>query len=174
VCLFGAFDRLKNGYDVYLHTIKYFKKMYNKKIVKFAIYCANSEKLQNYIEQKFMTEDVFIIDNYYFMNDVIKAVDIIVLPYRYSALPTFFLKALMFNKPVIASETGDFSKIIKNSYNGFIVPVSDFKTISEIILKLIEKQEFYDTISENIKKSNIKLTSDDMIEKHIQLYSRHL
>ncbi|HPN30737.1 MAG TPA: glycosyltransferase family 4 protein [bacterium] len=172
VCLFGSFDRLRNGYDVYMKIVEEFKTKYPDSPVKFAVYGEQSEQLQIYLNQKNVAEDIAVVENYYSPNDVIQAIDIMALPYRYCAFPLPLLKAQKFYKPVVASETGIIPEIIYDGINGYLLPVADYVSFAEKIKNLAENEELYKTMTENIKKSFKEFKLEDMISKHSDIYRR--
>jgi len=60
--------------------------------------------------------------------------EIFILPSLYEGLPLVLIEALKFSKPIIATNVGGVPEIIKDGYNGFLVPPDDVK-------KLVQKIE---------------------------------
>jgi len=174
-CLFGAFDRLRNGYDVFMKIIETILKKYPDTPVKFAIYGSRrSEDLQIYISQKKLTEHITIIDNYFAPDDVISAIDIMVLPYRYCAFPVHILKAQKYFKPVIASDVGIMTEMIRDGENGYLLPVADYISFAEKINELCVNPELYGQLVDNIAGFPQKFRLSDMIDRHCSVYQKKI
>lgn len=167
--IFGEFDRLKYGFDVFVKTVKYFKQTYPDIQVKFAAYGVTEEnKLTDYFRLQNITEDIIIVDNTYTPDEVINSIDIIVLPYRYSEYPLSLLKSLKAGKPAICSDTNSFADIIKEGANGFLSPIADYVYISEKIAILCD-YSIYEKISAQAAVTDLNKDFDIMISKYCEL-----
>lgn len=64
--------------------------------------------------------------------------DIIVLPSLSEGLPLVVIEAMLFGKPVIASNVGGVPELIKNNENGILVQSSDHNQLSEAVLEMLK------------------------------------
>jgi len=167
VCLLGAFRRIKNGFDIFCKIIEYIKKNNPEVPIKFAVFGDDNNKLKDYFKQKKLNNDVFVIENYFSPNDILNAIDISVLPYRFTDLPIYFIKSLKFHKPVIASDIGCYSQIIQKGKTGYICKVEDYKDFSK---KIIEITNNYNTFIENYKNFELPFSYRKMISKYLDIY----
>lgn len=70
--------------------------------------------------------------------DIMDDVDVVVVPSEwYENYPTVILEALLFKKPVIASEIGGIPELIQEHENGFLFPSGDVKSLASTISKII-------------------------------------
>lgn len=101
-------------------------------------------------------EPSFIIINKFIQSDelvaLIKASKIVVCPYTDATQSGVAMTAFVFNKPVIATNTGGFRDVIVDGENGFLVPVKDSVAIYEKLKLLLNEPELIKKISENIKE----------------------
>ena len=70
------------------------------------------------------------------IQDFYEFIDIFVLTSRYEGLGFVFLESMLFKKPVIATNSSAMPEIVKNNYNGFLVPQNNTKILSKMIIKL--------------------------------------
>jgi len=174
VAIFGEFDRLKYGFDIFVKTAQYFKKTFPEIRVKFAVYGVSEiNNLNDYLRVQNVSEDVAVIDNTFSPEEIIESIDILVLPYRYSEYPLSLLKALKHGKPSICSETSAFTDIIRDGANGFLAPIADYVYFAEKIACLCNDSE-YKKISEEASATNLKKDYETMLSKYSELYHQYL
>ncbi len=110
----------------------------------------------------------YIEDNISFL----KEIDIFVLPSKEEGLGSVLLEAMALKLPIVATDAGGISDLIKNNYNGFLVPKQDPKKLAEAILKLIENRELMETFSKNGFEFVKDFTSDKMAQKTLEIYEK--
>lgn len=74
-----------------------------------------------------------------FTNDVLQAISsshVVVLPSRYEGSPNAVLEAMACSRPVIATDVGDVSKIVRHGVDGFVVPITSLAQIQNHLLLL--------------------------------------
>jgi len=103
-------------------------------------------------ETKDCGDESFIFPGYIInTEEFLAAADVLVLPSLSEGLPMVLLEAQATGKPVIATNVGGVSDVIKNEENGLIINPHDIKSIEKSILKLIK----YEGIKEEIGKNGI-------------------
>ena len=83
------------------------------------------------------------IGKYYVMSDVFLSL------YDFSNVGNPLLEALMHGKPIITLNNGNTSQIIKNNYNGILIPIDHDEMIAEAMIRLKEHDELRDRLSYN-------------------------
>ncbi len=137
--------------------IEYFTKavqMLKKDIPNLKAVIAGSGKFY-FDTQKIKQDKTFSIINKFIQSDelvaLIKASKIVVCPYTDATQSGVALTAFVFNKPVIATDTGGFRDVIKNGLNGYLIPVKNAEAIYEKAKLLLENKQLLEKMSENIK-----------------------
>jgi glycosyltransferase involved in cell wall biosynthesis len=135
--MMANFDRVK-GHRVLLKAIPgILKKMPN---VKFLL-TGNGED-REYIKKR--AEKLKIQDNVIFLGvlenaaRIISKCDLIVLPSLSEGLPMIIIEAMLFGKPVIASNVGGIPELIKNNENGILVSPNSDKELSEAVVAVLK------------------------------------
>ena len=67
--------------------------------------------------------------------------EIFVLPSLYEGLPLVLLEALQFSKPIIATNVGGIPEVVKDGYNGFVIPPDDVKKLVKTIEVLLNNPD---------------------------------
>jgi glycosyltransferase involved in cell wall biosynthesis len=92
------------------------------------------------------------------------------LPSNYEGLPMVIIEAMSFGKPVVASDVGGISEIVRNGTNGYVVKNSAtaFAARIEEILEDRDKYQAFAKASREIY--NAELTVENMTNKYLNLY----
>lgn len=117
-----------------------------------------------------------IPSNCHFMGNMVNAgaycaqADLLMLPSNYEGLPMVIIEAMSFGKPVVASDVGGVSEIVRNGINGYTLP-NQAELFAEKIDAILTDSELYATMSQNsldiFKK---ELTIDSMVEGYMNIY----
>lgn len=85
--------------------------------------------------------------------DWISALDVVVIPSQYKEpFPLVFQESMKLGKPVIASDLGVFRELIKDNFNGILIPPADAEKAAERILKFLGNKRNLKKISENCRR----------------------
>ena len=129
------------------------------------------EELKELIKQKGLTDKVVFtgfVDEIY---EVFNIIDINVISSLSEALCLSLIEGMSVGKPSVAADTGGIPEVIKNGYNGFLVPAGDAEGLADAILKLIHdpglRKAMGDRGREIMEKS---FTAEIMAEKIEELY----
>lgn len=114
--------------------------------------------------------------NCHFLGNILNAgaycskADLFMLPSNYEGLPMVIIEAMSFGKPVVASDVGGISEIVRNDTNGYVVENSAeaFATRIREILQNREKYEAFSRASLDIY--NAELTVDKMVAGYLNIY----
>lgn len=103
--------------------------------------------------------------------DLLNASDIFVLASRQEGLPITILEAMAAGKPVVATDVGGCSEVVRSGESGFIVPPEDPVALADAIERLLTDPE----LSARMGAAGRKCVTEDfsvdaMIQKHLQVY----
>ncbi len=109
------------------------------------------------------------------IKDLISIADIVVLPSYREGTPRTLLEAGAMAKPLITTAAPGCREVVKDGFNGFLVPVKDSKKLTEKIKILIENKELREKFGQNsiefIKKEfDVKI----IVSKYIKIYKEIL
>jgi len=96
--------------------------------------------------------------------------DLCLLPSNYEGLPMTIIEAMSIAKPVVASNVGGISEIVRNSENGYCLE-NDAELFAEKIVEILENKELYGKMSQ--KSTQIfeeQLTIEKMVEQYLKIY----
>jgi len=74
-------------------------------------------------------------------NDLLAAMDVLVLPSRTDSFGRVFLEAWQYGKPVIGARAGGIPGVIKHEENGLLVPFGNTKALAESLARLLSSPE---------------------------------
>ena len=82
------------------------------------------------------------------------------------------LEAMTFGKPVVATDVGGNSEIVKNGKTGFLVPSKDSSSLAEKIILLLNDKILYGQISTAAKEEAlVRFSSERMVSSYETLYN---
>ena len=92
------------------------------------------------------------------------------LPSNYEGLPMVIIEAMSFGKPVVASNVGGISEIVRNGVNGYVVE-NNAETFASHIKDILEDKEKCDTFGKaSLEIYNAELTVDKMVNNYLNIY----
>lgn len=91
-------------------------------------------KIKNYINENSMNKYVDIVNNANNLEDIYRSADIYLQTSIFEGVSNTIMEAMSFSLPIIATNVGDNSKLIKNNYNGYLCKPKD---VDEIFSKLL-------------------------------------
>lgn len=90
---------------------------------------------------------------------------IFVLSSDYEGMSNALLEAMMMGLPCISTNCAGSDEIIKNGYNGILVPVGDQKAMSAAILGLLNDEELAKKIGKNANRSSELFSGNTVLKK---------
>jgi glycosyltransferase involved in cell wall biosynthesis len=174
------------------NTILFFGRINSYKGIEYLIDAAEiiKEKIPNlkviiagegkydFVASKIINNETYEIMNYYILNEqlagLIKRSAIIVCPYTDSTQSGVAMTAFAFNKPVVATDVGNFSEIIEDGITGRLVPPRDSQKLAEALTDLLVNLEKRKAMSDNIQRkvSETKFSWDRIAKETIEVYKK--
>lgn len=138
----GALYSVK-GFDVLIEAIKDVVKYHSE----IQLYILGDERyeigykqqLLNQIEKNKLTNHVFLLGHKSNPYPYYKNADLFVLSSRKEGFPNVVLEALYYNTPVVATNCVDFSGVINNGVNGYVVDKNSANDLSNGIINAISQ-----------------------------------
>jgi len=171
IILFFGYIRKYKGLDTLLDALKLVLQQIK---VKLLVVGEFYEDEKSYLERAkkldIMNSVIFV--SHYVPNEQVAtyfcAADCVVLPYRSATQSGIVQIAFNFDKPVIVTEVGGLTEVVRNNTTGFIVPPEDPAALAKAIVKFYNEnceQKF----SEEIKKIRQNFSWDKMVDAIEQL-----
>lgn len=103
--------------------------------------------------------------------ELLSIFDIFVLTSLWEGLPITILEAMASGKPVIATKVDGAIDVIKDRYNGFLVPHGKPEMAAERVIELISNRDLRSKMGSHAKESLTKeFEEDSMVKKIEELY----
>jgi glycosyltransferase involved in cell wall biosynthesis len=101
---------------------------------------------------------------YYFL------ADLCLLPSNYEGLPMTIIEAMSAAKPVVASDVGGISEIVRNGENGYCLE-NNAELFAEKIQSILENEDLYEKMSQASKQIfENELTVEKMVGRYLNIY----
>ena len=128
--------------------------------------------------QREVTEFGELPSNCHFLGNIPNAgafcskADLLILPSNYEGLPMVILEAMCFGKPVVASDVGGISEIVRNEVNGYTLE-NNAQLFADKIRHILEDEALYSKFSENsFDIFQKELTVEKMVQGYLEIYKR--
>lgn len=97
--------------------------------------------------------------------------DIFCHPSLYETFAIVLLEAMIFEKPIVASNIGAIPEIVKDNHTGFLVPPNDSKVLADSIITLLNDEELRSSFGrKGAERVRMKFSIEDTAKKSIELY----
>lgn len=131
------------------------------------------EELEDKVMRLGLNEDIIFLG---WVNNASKTfipyIDIFFLPSLWEAMSVVVLEAMDAGKPVVVTNVGENSHVIKDGLDGFVFEPGDIKGMVNILERLIENKPFRVQIGEKARqKVHIEFGVGKMVRAYQQLYS---
>ncbi|TAN45392.1 MAG: glycosyltransferase family 1 protein [Nitrospirae bacterium] len=166
-----AILRRKKGHHILLDAVPtVLKNMPDARFV-FAGDGPQNENLKAKINELGIGDRVLMLGMRRDMPNILKSIDVFVLPTLQEALGTSFIEAMAMGKPVIGSNVGGVGEVVRDSVNGYLVPPEDPAALAEAVLKMLgDKQKAGRMGLEGRQIAEQEFTTEKMCEKMYGLY----
>lgn len=129
------------------------------------------QELKDLVWQRGLTDRVVFtgfMENIY---EIFNIIDINVISSLSEALCLSLIEGMYVGKPSVATNTGGIPEIVKDGYNGYLVPVGNPSMLAERILKLVNNPELRKTMGDKGRELAVRdFTADAMARAIEELY----
>jgi glycosyltransferase involved in cell wall biosynthesis len=94
------------------------------------------------------------------VDEILAAIDILVMPSISEAFPTAILEAMASKKPVIATTVGGVPEIVVNRETGILIPAKNIESLANAIIDLMQSSE---------KRSVMGLKGRERVAEHFSI-----
>ncbi|CAD7811339.1 O-antigen biosynthesis glycosyltransferase WbnH [Chryseobacterium aquaeductus] len=117
-----------------------------------------------------LPSNVFCLESMPNAKRYIQLADIFVLPTNYEGVPIVIIDALSYGKPVVASEVGGISEIVRNGINGYVLE-NNSDSFAEKIKYILENKDVCKNFSDKSEQIYLgSLTIDEMVKQYYSIY----
>lgn len=102
------------------------------------------------------------------IDTIYNIIDINVISSVSEALCLSLIEGMCLGKPCVGTDTGGIPEVIKDGYNGFLVPVRDSKELAEAVLKLIKDPELRKSMGEKGREIMLRNFRADAMARKIE------
>ncbi|MGL4909184.1 MAG: glycosyltransferase family 4 protein [Bacteroidales bacterium] len=129
------------------------------------VWIGNSQKPQSTPPNLYCLGEIQNAARYYAL------VDLCLLPSNYEGLPMTIIEAMSFGKPIIASDVGGISEIVRNNENGFALE-NNPTIFAEKIKLILDNKEVLERFGQKSKQIfEQDLTAQLMVKKYLNIYT---
>lgn len=149
----GMVSNIKNikGYEYFLAAAKIIKERGHK--IKFAVAGEGSdeERFKRIVDEYGLRGSLVSLGLCKDVSSVFAIIDI----FMYSSLSEGFsnviLEAMACGKPIVATDVGGTSEMLKDGYSGMLVPPRDAESLARATINLLENEKMADNLAANVK-----------------------
>ncbi len=167
-----AILRRKKGHHILLEAIPLILQKIPEAVFVFAGDGPQRENVLNKIKNLGLSNKVFMLGLRKDIPNLLKSIDLFVLPTLQEALGTSFIEAMAMEKPVIGTNVGGVSEVIKSGVNGYLVEPNNSSALANAIIKMLQNKERAKMMGiEGRKIVQQNFTVERMCKKMYALYS---
>lgn len=107
------------------------------------------KKIQQYLIMKGLENNVKIYIDPDNVNEHYERADVFLQTSLFEGFSNTIMEAMGYSLPIVATDVGDNSVLVKNNLNGFLTPTKDPKTISEKLYQLVTSSQLRQKMGEN-------------------------
>lgn len=122
-----------------------------------------SQKVRRFIEEKKLSNEVYVYGSKNDTVNIINQADITILTSDSEGLPVALLEYGLLRKPTVSTDVGEIPLILKDEYNGLVVPRGNADLFYKALVRVIENEVFRNEISENLFKTILENNSEEAV-----------
>ncbi|MDD2447404.1 MAG: glycosyltransferase family 4 protein [Tissierellia bacterium] len=171
VGILARLDQVKN-HETFIKAADLILKKRDDTIFLIAGNGNNEAKLKEMVKEFGIEKNVHFLG---FANDpdsFINAIDINVLTSISESFPYVILEGARMSKPIISTDVGGISKLVKNEYNGYLIDVGDYSALADNIINLIDNKVLLNEMGTNLyDDAKANFSYDSMAKTHLNIYN---
>lgn len=170
----GVVGRLSEQKDP-ITTIKVFNEVYKENKDVRLMYVGSGdleEEVMEYAKANNLAQLVTITGWIDKAEKYIPAFDIAILPSKWEGFGLALIEYMACNKPIVASNVGGITDIIKTENSGFLIEVGNVKEFANHIIRYIKDRELYCKVSNyNYKYSIENFNIEKLVREHEKIFN---
>lgn len=108
------------------------------------------------------------------VNNILSVTDVFVLPSLTEGLPLTLLEAMASGVPVVSTDVGSISEVVKHRENGLLIPSGNSKLISQSVIELFDNLEWAGSMAESARELvRSKFSIEETARGYENLYLRN-
>ncbi len=121
--------------------------------------------LEKKIQENGLQDKVVLEGSVSNIHERISNAEMFVLSSDYEGLSNALLEAMMMGLPCISTDCAGSNEIIKNEFNGLLVPIKNADSLSKAIKKLIQDKSLAGQLGQNAAKDSEKFSSKNVLKQ---------
>jgi glycosyltransferase involved in cell wall biosynthesis len=167
--------RRKKGHHILLKAVPKILEAFPDTLFFFAGDGPQRDNIKSRIKKMGLEDKVFMLGIRNDIPDILKFIDIFVLPTLQEALGTSFIEAMALGKPVIGTDVGGVNEVIKDGVNGYLVKPEDPAELAAAVITMLKDRELAVKMGlEGRKMVEKDFTLERMNNRLFELYSSML
>jgi len=163
--------RRKKGHHILLDAIPEILKEVPEAVFVFAGNGPQEGNITRRIKELGLSGKVFMLGLRHDIPDILKSIDLFVLPTLQEALGTSFIEAMAMETPVIGTDVGGVSEVIEDGVNGYIVKANDPSGLAKTIIKVLKADQRGKIMGMEGRRMVLKkFSSERMCDQMLVLY----
>ena len=147
----GRFDKQK-GHIYFVEAIAKVIKKFNNIEVMFIGEGILRPMIENKVKELYLSSYCHFLGNRLDIGDLLPTLDVFVLSSLWEGLPISLLEAQYFGVASVVTNVGGNPEVIKNEYNGLLVPRKNPERLSSAILRILTNDKLRHDFGRNAKK----------------------
>ncbi|GAB4293780.1 MAG: glycosyltransferase family 4 protein [Ignavibacteriaceae bacterium] len=171
--LFFGIVREYKGLDVLINALSRLSSLPDLKLLVAGEFYSDKNSYLKLIEKKGLMDKIIVRDNFIPASEVkyyFSAADAVILPYRSATQSGIVQIAMNFRKPVIASDVGGLSEVVKHGITGYIVEKENPQKLADAILNFYENNKERDFVK-NVENEVGKYSWSNFVAQMISFVS---
>lgn len=136
-----AILRRKKGHHTLLDAVPLVLKEFPKAVFVFVGDGPQRQNIEQKIAELGISTNVKLLGLRKDIPEILKTIDVFVLPTLQEALGTSFLEAMAMGKSVVGTKVGGVGEVLKDGINGYLVEPGNPSILAKAIIKLLEDKE---------------------------------
>ncbi len=125
-----------------------------------------SQQIRNKILDLHLEDTVFLYGSKQDIQNIMKQSTIGILTSKSEGLPVALLEYGWYNKPVVVTNVGEISTLVKNDENGFVICSSNEILFYEALMQLIENDDLRNDFGKALHHTIIEQYSEEVVMEH--------
>ena len=166
--------RKKKGHHILIEAIPHVLKRIPETVFVFVGDGPQRKNIEEKIKEYKLKNNCFLLGHRDDVPQILKSIDLFVLPTLQEALGTSFIEAMAMEKAVIGSDVDGVREVIDEGVNGYLVPSKDSVALAERIIELLnDRKKAKEFGIQGRKKVENKYTIEKMCRGMIEVYLKY-